>query len=92
MRGRDKLIGCAGRWGLGRDGFEISIALLPRSRGVRWASQFHTHLLSRNDSIQHPTWLPSPEAAVDKRMKQAKDPCCAIAAVEAGSAADWRGF
>jgi hypothetical protein len=35
---------------------------------------------------------PSPEAAVDKRMKQAKDPCCAIATVEAGSAADWRGF
>jgi hypothetical protein len=58
MRGRDKLIGCAGRWGLGRDGFEISIALLPRSRGVRWASQFHTHLLSRNDSIQHPLGSP----------------------------------
>jgi hypothetical protein len=57
MRGHDKLIGCAGRWGLGRDGFEISIALLLRSLSASAGHlnfKIHTHLLSRDDSIQHP--------------------------------------
>jgi hypothetical protein len=45
-------------------------------------------------SLQHPGPFGSgsPEAAVDKRMKQAKGPCCATAAAETGYAGDWRSF
>jgi hypothetical protein len=90
VRGRDKLIGCTGRWrALGRDGLELQLPFFNLLSAP--AERFNFAFICSHEITASSVHLaPSPEAAVDKRMKQAKDPCCATAAVEATSAADWR--
>ena len=95
MRGRDKLIGCARKWELGRAGLEFQLPFYDIPSMAAERRDFASLCSPRGMTAfqpPEPFGSGSPEAAVDKRMKQAKGPCCATTAVESGYAGDWRGF
>lgn len=80
---------------LGRGGLELQLPFddeLSASAEYLNFTEYSTSICSRGMTASSVPLAPSPEADVDKRMKQAKGPCCATATVEAGSAGDWRGL